>query len=273
MHPDLAHLDHLAAESRRFAAVLADTDPSARVPTCPDWTAADLLWHLTEVQMFWAGVAQEPLTDGAAAQALEAAAPPRPATHAEMLTVFTATTEQLLTALRRHEPATPAWSWHEPDQTIGFILRRQAHEALIHRVDAELTADLPVSPLHPALAADGIDEVLRVMWGVPTWATFYPAEGAVELVSTDTGHTWLVVPGRFVGTGPESGTEFDEPTAVVSDDSSLLTDAGIAPLAQVRGTAAALDRWVWNRGADAVQRSGDAHLLARLDELVSIGMQ
>ena len=35
--------------------------------------------------------------------------------------------------------ASEAWTW-STDQTVGFIVRRQAHEALIHRLDAELTA-------------------------------------------------------------------------------------------------------------------------------------
>ena len=36
---------------------LADCDLDARVPSCPDWNAADLLWHLgAEVQDFWAWV-------------------------------------------------------------------------------------------------------------------------------------------------------------------------------------------------------------------------
>ena len=51
------YLAHLEAESRRFRDVLADCDPAARVPGCPDWDAADLLWHLGgEVQDFWAWV-------------------------------------------------------------------------------------------------------------------------------------------------------------------------------------------------------------------------
>ena len=37
------YLDHIRTESARFRAALADCDPSARVPTCPDWDAADLL--------------------------------------------------------------------------------------------------------------------------------------------------------------------------------------------------------------------------------------
>ena len=44
------------SESALFAAALADVDPAARVPACPDWTAADLLWHLGEVQWFWSAV-------------------------------------------------------------------------------------------------------------------------------------------------------------------------------------------------------------------------
>ena len=43
------------------------------------------------------------------------------------------------------------------------MLRRQAHEALVHRVDAEQTAGLPVTDPGVALAADGVDEMLGVM--------------------------------------------------------------------------------------------------------------
>jgi hypothetical protein len=34
-------LDHLASDSARFRAVLADAQPGLRVPTCPDWDADD----------------------------------------------------------------------------------------------------------------------------------------------------------------------------------------------------------------------------------------
>jgi len=47
------YLQHIGAESRRFRDVLAEVDPAADVPTCPDWRADDLLWHLGEVQHFW----------------------------------------------------------------------------------------------------------------------------------------------------------------------------------------------------------------------------
>ena len=43
-------LSLLETESLRFRDVLVDCDPAARVPACPARDAADLLWHLGEVQ-------------------------------------------------------------------------------------------------------------------------------------------------------------------------------------------------------------------------------
>ncbi|WP_238993563.1 hypothetical protein [Nocardioides caldifontis] len=64
--------------------------------------------------------------------------------------------------------------WAE-DRTVGYIRRRQAHEALIHRLDAELTAGT-VTALDPTLASDGVDEALDVMFGgCPPWGSFEPA--------------------------------------------------------------------------------------------------
>ena len=107
------------------------------------------------------------------------------------------------TILAATPPDTPAWTWSE-DQTVGFIRRRQAHEALIHRVDAELTAGRR-TPMDPGLSADGVDEALRVMYGgVPPWGIFTPTgAGTLRLRAPDTGNTWLVTTGRFTGTDPD----------------------------------------------------------------------
>ena len=34
-------------------------DPQAAVPGCPDWTTADLVWHIGEVHDFWGWVVRE----------------------------------------------------------------------------------------------------------------------------------------------------------------------------------------------------------------------
>ncbi len=271
-YPDRSgFLAPLAAESARFLEVLAAADPSARVPTCPDWSADDLLWHLTEVQLFWASVGEGPVVDEAGLDAVEAGKPARPDDRDALLRLAEDATERLLAALRAGSPSTPAWSWHAPEQTLGFTMRRQAHEALVHRVDAELTAGVDLTVPDAALAADGVDELLRVMWGLPDgdWATWTPSDRVVRVETTDTGHGWTLRLGRWSGTGPQSGREFDEATALVVDGD----DAG-APAAVLRGRAADLDLHLWNRlPADPVERTGDPDALADLDEVRGAGVQ
>src|SRR3546814_12271564 len=54
--PTDAYREHIRLESSRFRDVLASIDPATPVPSCPEWTAADLLWHLSGVQDFWSHV-------------------------------------------------------------------------------------------------------------------------------------------------------------------------------------------------------------------------
>lgn len=255
--PYPAYLDHLRTESARFRAVLADCDPRARVPACPDWDAADLLWHLGEVQWFWSRV----IGDRPAGPPEDR--PDRPEGVAALLDFFDASSAALVTALEAADPAEPAWSWSD-EQRVGFTYRRQAHEALVHRLDAEQTAGT-VTPLDPVLAADGVAEVLEVMYGgePPEWSRFDAREGQVDVVVTDRGETIRVQPGILVGTDPESGEVYDGPHLVVVPD-----PRGPAA-ATVSGTAAELDAWLWNRaGADAIRWDGAES--ARADFLAAV---
>jgi len=43
--------------------------------------------------------------------------------------------------------------------------RMQTYEATMHRVDAELTADLPTGPIAPDVAVGAVDHAVDVMWG------------------------------------------------------------------------------------------------------------
>ena len=108
--------------------------PQVRGAACPDWTADDLLWHLGEVQEFWGLIVEGRLQDPEAAVKSE-----RPDSRAGLVDFFAAQTERLERVLREADPAEPVWMWAN-DKTVGYIRRRQAHEALIHRLDAELTA-------------------------------------------------------------------------------------------------------------------------------------
>ncbi len=261
-----AYLSHLDLESRRFAELLAGVDPAMPVPTCPDWTAADLVWHLTEVQWFWGSIASGPILDAKEVERADADKPVRPQDYHELLALFGTSRERLATAIADGPDDTPLWSW-AAEQTLGFTRRRQAHEALIHRVDAELTAGIPVQPLDPALAADGVDEVLTVMWGdVPEWANFAPSDHVIALETLDTGHAWLVRVGRFTGTSPNSGRSYDEPA------SEMLAVGAAEPVAKVTGSASDLDQWLWNRGNLGIARSGSDTALDDLAVLIAAGV-
>lgn len=254
------YLAHLRSESARFREALAACDPDARVPSCPDWAAADLLWHLATVQHWWAEVLGRRPTRPAEVD------PPRPASYDELLAAFDTWSTDLATALEGADPAEEAWTWSN-DHTVGFILRRQAHEALVHRVDAELAAGT-TSPIDPALATDGVHEVLDVMYGgMPPWGAWTPGEELVRVDVTDTGEEIWLRFGVFEGTDPDSGTTYaDEEDFHVVDAPE---DPDLEPDVVVDGTAETLDRWLWNRADDSgVAVAGDPETYARFRAIV-----
>jgi uncharacterized protein (TIGR03083 family) len=232
------YLSHIAAESARFAQALAGTPGEAQVPTCPGWTVDDLLWHLGEVQWFWGTIVRDRV-DGAAAEQLK---PPRPVSRAGLTAFYRSASRELLAALTSTPPGTQVWTWAE-DQSASFVRRRQAHEALIHRIDAELTAG-DRTAMDPALSADGVDEALRIMHGgdIPAWGTFAPADdGTLEISAADTGDSWVVALGQIIGTDPDTGQAYDQPGIRVA------AGPAAAAAARVTGTAADLDCWLWHR--------------------------
>ncbi len=246
---ELDYLGHLRRESARFRTVLAGADPSARVPSCPDWDAADLLWHLTEVQAFWVSIVRDRPDDPKQA---EANVPERADGYAGLLAQFDQASTALADALADTPDDTALWTWFAADQTAGFVRRRQAHEALIHRLDAELTTG-ERTPIDAALATDGVAEVFDWMYSqIPPWATATD-DGPVGIVrTTDTGGEWLLRCGRLSGTSPTTGTTYaDEPT--------LTAVTRGEPVFQVSGAAADLDAWLWNRPPiGAVTVDGDS---------------
>ena len=258
--PDV-YLDHLRAESARFRDVLADCDPAARVPACPDWDAADLLWHLATVQRWWTKVlTARPVRP-------EEIDPPRPEPYDDLLRTYDGWSAGLVAALDGADPREEAWNW-SGDHTVGFILRRQAHEALVHRVDAEQAAGV-ASEVDARLAADGVHECLDVMYGgMPPWGAWEPGEGTVRVDVTDTGESFWLRSGTFSGTDPDSGTTYadEEDFHVVAAPD----DPDVEPDVVIDGPAAALDLWLWNRADDAeVSTAGDRGVLERFTAIIA----
>ncbi len=238
---DAAYLDHLRRESARFGEVLAACAPDARVPACPDWDAADLLHHLSGVQDFWLHVISE-----RPAPPEHYSEPARPASYDDLRATWARTHDRFVSTLAAARPEEPAWSWSTaPDaQRVGFTYRRQAHEALIHRLDAEQAAGTP-TPLPGDLATDGIDEALDVMYGgLPDWGSFAPEDLFVEYRTSDTATSVWTQLGTFSGTAPDGTVRAGEP------DQHVVPDPGRAADVVVSGTADRLDGWLWHRYDD-----------------------
>lgn len=258
------YLAHLTRESARFAEAIAAAQPDAPVPSCPDWTADDLLWHLAWVQAWWATIVRANVT-GPDAERLQ---PERPLARPGLLTFYQQASRDLRQILDTVTADTPAWTWSD-DHTVGFILRKQAHEALIHRIDAEIIAGNR-TPMDPRLSADGVDEVLRVMYsGVPECGSFALDESrTLRIQATDTGDSWLITLGRFTGTDPDDGTSYDESDFHVAD-----SDSGDPASALISGSAADLDCWLWHRPLAApTGETGNGGVLAEFEAAIAPGI-
>ncbi|MDO5501842.1 MAG: maleylpyruvate isomerase family mycothiol-dependent enzyme [Actinomycetia bacterium] len=257
-------------ESDRFSHALLGADPDSPVPTCPGWTVADLAWHLTEVHLFWAAVLESGATTDEHIEAIEAAKPARPASLPEILDLRAAATTRLLAALDQLDDSEARWTWSPQDQSVGFTRRMQTHEATMHRIDAEQAAGADVSPIEPAVAAGAVTHALDVMWHwIPEWGKA-EVSSLVTVEATDTGDRWVAELGRWRGTGPESGTEFDEGFSRLST-ARPAPGAADLPHASVTGTAVDLARWMWGRGGQAEVRGEDAAVTA-VGALVDQGM-
>lgn len=201
------HCDLLAEEVARFAGVVAEVPAAAPVPSCPGWAVADLALHVGTVHR-WAerlvrARAQERI--GRSDDVLDPG-PPSPEWLREGGAALVAT-------LRATDPDAPTWAWGR-DQHVRFWSRRQLHETLVHRIDAELAAGR-ASAVEPAVAADAIDELLE---NLPASVRFSPKVALLRgdgrrlaVAPSDAEQSWVITlePEGFAvgpGRGPAEAT-------------------------------------------------------------------
>src|SRR6185312_4915460 len=159
------HLATIRAQAESLAVDAAAAGPDAPVPTCPRWTTADLVRHQGSVHR-WAVAHAEGLTGNRPELVAKEAARDAPAgfgARLRWLVDGAATLVDALAAAPRDLRALRFLSDAPPAR--AFWARRQAHETTIHRVDAAAARQgRPLKPddfdLDPALAADGLDELL-----------------------------------------------------------------------------------------------------------------
>ncbi len=154
-----AYLPALRRANDRFAGAAAEAvlarGWTATVPGCPGWSLADLVWHLAEVQHFWAWVMRT------RAQDPSAYVEPTRRPDDELLGFGAAQSAELEAALSGADPSERVWTW-APQQDVAFVLRRQTQEATVHTVDVEQVLG-DVRPIPTDVGLDGLDEWLEVL--------------------------------------------------------------------------------------------------------------
>ncbi len=237
---DTSELMTALSRSSHVLADVAEGHLGQPVPTCPDWTVADLVGHLGGVQGFWTA-----LLDEAAPQ--DAPRPSRPSRPSpppdpELLDWFRAGVDVMVAILAPLDPATPQWNWSERDQTIGWVQRRMAHESVMHCWDG-CNAVGVAEPIDTEIAVDGIDEFLDVFVGARAERITGPVE-TVHVHVTDGEGEWLLTAG---------------------EGSTSLARTHAKGDVAVRGPASDLLLALWSRPrSDQVEIIGDASVLDRL---------
>jgi uncharacterized protein (TIGR03083 family) len=257
----------LEADYRRIREVVPG-HLDAAVPTCPEWSVADLTRHVGEVYLHKV----ECMREGAER---EADWPPAGLKDEEPVALLDRAYAALVTELTTRDPAAPGGTWYAPDPTVGFWFRRMAQESVIHRIDAELGAGAPVAPIPDDLAVDGIDELLQVFvaYSVANWSDYF-----AEALGTSPGRTFKLQttaaadsPGVawFVKTSPGNFTVEGGPDEKLADE--------VSPDVTISGTPAEVLRWVWNRETPGepsrVRIEGNAEALVELRQCVVLATQ
>ncbi|MFI6320553.1 maleylpyruvate isomerase family mycothiol-dependent enzyme [Nonomuraea sp. NPDC050556] len=267
------YVPHFQREVQAFTTVIrtvAQSGEAPMVPSCPEWSMADLALHLGMVHRYVTHVIRErsstaPEHDDPSIYnppadrtgwPIPGQTPHRGPLPTALVDYCVEGAATLTSVFATTDPSEKVWTW-SPEQTVGFWLRMQTIEAAIHRWDAENTIT-PPTPIHPELAADAVTQTFEVMAPARRiWTQAPPGDGERYIFrQTDGPSTWTVT--------------FDGPDVHMSVSSGVDRPAspGGAEVA-LAGTASDLMLVLWHRlPAEQLEVSGDKALVERYFVLV-----
>ncbi|WP_431044697.1 maleylpyruvate isomerase family mycothiol-dependent enzyme [Streptomyces sp. P1-3] len=252
----------ILAQTDQLRADLAGADLSVTVPTCPDWSLADLARHVGGAHRWAETIVRTRATAFVPPDEVPGTPGPGDADPAA-LDAWLAEGAALLTeTLRAAGPDTLVWTW-TPAGTAGFWARRMTHETLVHRADGALAAGREFA-VDPEVAADAVDEWLEILGG-PAGPVISPrlsglraaAGGSIHLHATDA--------------APETAAEW---TIALDGEGFAWSRSHEKATVALRGPMADLLRVFFRRlpaDSDRVEVLGDAEVLAVWMENVSFG--
>lgn len=144
-------------------AAAAGGNLDARIEHCPDWSMADLVWHLSQVHWFWNEIAsRRPLIEPD-----DLVRPQRPSDEG-LLAGLLAGVEILTGTLRSADQQAPCWTWGQ-EENVWFITRHQVQEAAVHHWDAVNAGAGDRWSMDPVMATDAVEEFLTHSVANPRW--------------------------------------------------------------------------------------------------------
>jgi uncharacterized protein (TIGR03083 family) len=237
------HLTGLETAGNRLVELALAAGLQTRVPTCPAWTADQLVAHQAMVHR-WATAHVRGDDPDAVPDETELRR-----TVADLPAYYRDGLRGLLEALRAAPDDVQAMTFlKDAPPPRRFWARRQCHETTIHMVDALAATNARVPTTDEAavddtVAVDGIDEILRGFF-TRGKSKLYDGEAfTVAVVPTDADRRWIV--------------HVDERLSVEPGDPPVMEDGAAATIS---GSASALYLALWNRGDD-VEVSGRPELL------------
>lgn len=255
-------LDCLEADYQRIREIVPG-HLDARVPTCPDWTVADLTRHLGEVYLHKVECMRE-------GSQRESDWPPPGLGDEDPVALLDRAYADLVSELTTRNPGDPGGTWYAPDPTVGFWFRRMAQETVIHRIDAELGVGAQVAPIPEDLALDGIDELLKVFvaYSFSKWP-----EEFTDALANSPGRTYLINAAETAWTVTTSPAEL----AAEGGPGTAFTLPAASDAVVVSGSPSSILRWVWNRETPGepspVTIKGSTEALAELHRCIVIATQ
>ena len=277
------YLPLIAAAAERLATEAIDAGLDAPVPTCPEWTVAELVGHLGEVHRWATAVVAGALeTLELPPDAYAATLPP-----ADVATLLDwvrdgAAGLQIALSAAPDDLRTMTFLKDAPAPLV-FWARRQTHETTIHAVDA-LSARLGRLPtaaeasVDIAVALDGIDELLT---GFITRRSSLlrldpPVTGTSDADAPDAeGVDGTPRPdvARASASVLVAPTDADAAWSINVSAGTPVTTRGADPTREpdvvLTGSAAALYLGLWNRG-DEIAATGADELLGLWRERVRV---
>jgi uncharacterized protein (TIGR03083 family) len=238
-------IDALREQGGLTTAAAQATPLDTPVPTCPGWTVSDLLRHTGGVHRWAATIVGEARPEPISLDQPHEIDPDLPGEEG-LVDWYAAGHAALVAALSTAPADLDCWAFmRTAPSPAAFWARRQAHEATIHRIDAESAAGHR-STIGADLAADGIDELLT---------GFLPrnrklraeADTTLLVLATDVDRKWLVrIGSERPQAAPARPGEVADATVSGPAETVYLALWNRSPLTEVTttGDTGLLDLWV-----------------------------